>query len=81
MSRKTHTETASRKTGNTAKLTYAGLLKKARSGTLEIAEGATIVCTLTGHGLKDPDTAVGGVKIPEPIAVDMEQLLERMELK
>jgi threonine synthase len=24
----------------------------------KIAEGSTIVCTLTGHGLKDPDTAI-----------------------
>jgi len=24
----------------------------------KIPEGSTIVCTLTGHGLKDPDTAI-----------------------
>ena len=23
-----------------------------------IAEGSRVVCTLTGHGLKDPDTAI-----------------------
>lgn len=34
----------------------AGALKDIESG--KIAEGSTIVCTLTGHGLKDPDTAI-----------------------
>jgi threonine synthase len=24
----------------------------------KIPKGSTIVCTLTGHGLKDPDTAI-----------------------
>lgn len=34
----------------------AGLTKDSQAGRLP--EGATIVCTLTGHGLKDPDSAV-----------------------
>jgi len=33
----------------------AGALKDIRSGAIE--EGSTVVCTLTGHGLKDPDVA------------------------
>ncbi|MEM7166412.1 MAG: threonine synthase [Planctomycetota bacterium] len=57
----------------------AGLLQQARNGTLAVKEGATIVCTLTGHGLKDPDTAVAGVAIPDPIPVDLDTLLARME--
>jgi len=32
-----------------------------------VADGATIVCTLTGHGLKDPDTAIS--QSPEPVRV------------
>lgn len=56
----------------------AGLLKQTRSGTLALAADATIVCTLTGHGLKDPDTAVRGLEIPQPIPADLDQLLERM---
>ena len=32
-----------------------------------IPSGATIVCTLTGHGLKDPDTAVA--QSPQPVKV------------
>jgi len=34
----------------------AGALRDIKSG--KIAEGSSIVCTLTGHGLKDPDTAI-----------------------
>ena len=34
----------------------AGALRDIRSG--RIPEGSRIVCTLTGHGLKDPDTAI-----------------------
>jgi threonine synthase len=37
-------------------ISLAGAMKDIRSG--KIAEGSTIVCTLTGHGLKDPDTAI-----------------------
>jgi threonine synthase len=35
----------------------AGALEDIRSG--RIPEGSTVVCTLTGNGLKDPDTAIG----------------------
>jgi threonine synthase len=31
-------------------------MRDIRSG--KIPEGSTIVCTLTGHGLKDPDIAI-----------------------
>jgi threonine synthase len=34
----------------------AGALRDVQSG--KIPEGSSIVCTLTGHGLKDPDTAI-----------------------
>ncbi len=34
----------------------AGAINDIQSG--KIKEGSTIVCTLTGHGLKDPDTAI-----------------------
>ena len=34
----------------------AGALRTIRSG--KIPEGSKLVCTLTGHGLKDPDTAI-----------------------
>jgi threonine synthase len=34
----------------------AGAMRDINSG--KIPEGSTVVCTLTGHGLKDPDTAI-----------------------
>lgn len=34
----------------------AGAMRDIQSG--KISEGSTVVCTLTGHGLKDPDTAI-----------------------
>ena len=34
----------------------AGALKDIAAG--KIPEGSSVVCTLTGHGLKDPDTAI-----------------------
>ena len=44
----------------------AGLLKDLARGV--IGEGSTIVCTLTGHGLKDPDTAIA--QSTKPVVVD-----------
>ncbi|MBK8162413.1 MAG: threonine synthase [Gammaproteobacteria bacterium] len=37
-------------------ISLAGALRDIRSG--RIPEGSRIACTLTGHGLKDPDTAI-----------------------
>jgi threonine synthase len=49
-------------------IALAGVLKDLELG--KIGEGSTIVCTLTGHGLKDPDVAIAqGAK---PITVDAE---------
>ncbi len=46
----------------------AGLLKKAESGSL--TPGQTVVCTVTGHGLKDPDWAIAGAPQPVTVAAD-----------
>ena len=46
----------------------AGLLKKKSEGLLD--EGQTVVCTVTGHGLKDPDWAIAGA--PQPVTVAAE---------
>ena len=46
----------------------AGVLKDLELG--RIGEGSTIVCTLTGHGLKDPDTAIA--QSAKPLTVDAE---------
>jgi len=40
----------------------AGLMNELRAGT--IADGSLVVCTLTGHGLKDPDIAIEHSETP-----------------
>jgi len=49
-------------------ISVAGVLKDLELG--RIGEGTTIVCTLTGHGLKDPDTAIA--QCVKPATVDAE---------
>jgi threonine synthase len=49
-------------------ISVAGVLKDLELG--RIGEGSTIVCTLTGHGLKDPDTAIA--QCAKPVTVDAE---------
>ncbi len=46
----------------------AGALKDIASG--KIPEGSRIVCTLTGNGLKDPDTAINQCKDAHPVTID-----------
>ncbi len=46
----------------------AGLLKVAAEGRLE--PGSTVVCVLTGHGLKEPDWAIAGAGAPKVIPPD-----------
>jgi threonine synthase len=46
----------------------AGLLKSVDDGWVE--RGSTVVCTVTGNGLKDPDTALRGTPPVTPIPVD-----------
>jgi threonine synthase len=46
----------------------AGLLATAADGRLPA--GSTVVCTLTGHGLKDPEWAISGA--PKPITVPVD---------
>ena len=58
----------------------AGLLNFAKDGKLE--KGKTIVCILTGHGLKDPDTAIktsSTKAISVPCSAD--KVAEILELK
>jgi threonine synthase len=49
-------------------ISIAGVMKDLAAGRLR--EGTSIVCTLTGHGLKDPDTAIG--QCVKPLTVDAE---------
>jgi threonine synthase len=43
----------------------AGLLKAG------VPAGSTVVCVLTGHGLKDPDIAIGQIAVPTPVEADI----------
>jgi threonine synthase len=47
----------------------AGLLQAAAQGTL--GEGKRVVCTVTGHGLKDPEWAIAGAPAPKTIPADV----------
>jgi threonine synthase len=46
----------------------AGLLQAVQAGT--IPRGSTVVCTVTGHGLKDPDWAISTAPAPTTIPAD-----------
>ena len=51
----------------------AGVIKRQQEGGFE--KGATIVCTLTGQGLKDPDTAISVSEKPVTIPVDLDAVV------
>ncbi len=43
-------------------ISVAGAIRDIKNG--KIVEGSTVTCTLTGHGLKDPDTAISQSNTP-----------------
>jgi len=56
----------------------AGLRLLARTGVLD--RGAVVVCVLTGHGLKDPGTAMESVGGPVSVSADVEAVAEVLGL-
>jgi threonine synthase len=56
----------------------AGLKKLADAKRIE--DGAVVVCTLTGHGLKDPHNAIRSCPEPVRVAADLGRVLEAMEI-
>ena len=52
----------------------AGLLK------VGVPEGSTVVCVLTGHGLKDPDLAISQITVPTPVDAEYAAVLEALGL-
>ncbi len=59
----------------------AGLLKlKRKSFFKNAAKGSVIVCILTGHGLKDPDSALIGVKKPKAVRAEIDAVLKAIRL-
>jgi threonine synthase len=57
----------------------AGLLQACEVG--QVTRGSVVVCTITGHGLKDPDTAVSGAKPPMTIGVDLAAAAQALGLR
>jgi threonine synthase len=57
----------------------AGLLQARAAG--QVAPGSVVVCTITGHGLKDPDIAVAGAQPPVTISIDVEAAARALNLR
>ncbi len=55
----------------------AGVLKLAK--TSYFRKDATVVCTLTGHGLKDPERALSSVPEPSQVPAEMQAILKAMQ--
>jgi threonine synthase len=54
----------------------AGVIKLAKAG--KIPDGSTVVCILTGHGLKDPDNAIMFGEKPTFIPCKVEEVAKRL---
>ncbi|HYA44585.1 MAG TPA: pyridoxal-phosphate dependent enzyme, partial [Acidimicrobiales bacterium] len=52
----------------------AGLLKAGAP------EGSVAVCVLTGHGLKDPDIAIGQIAVPKAVEADLGAVRDELGL-
>src|SRR3989338_1180764 len=63
----------------------AGLLKLAATGYFKKARGRqgplTIVCILTGHGLKDPERAIQSIRTPKPLPPSLSLISKAVGLK
>jgi threonine synthase len=44
-----------------------------------VPEGSTVVCVLTGHGLKDPDLAIGQIDVPSVVDADIEAIIAQLD--
>jgi len=58
--------------------TVAGLIKTVKAGRFE--PGSTVVLTLTGHGLKDPDTALESASRPTTVPPSIDAVLAQLGL-
>lgn len=54
----------------------AGVIKRQKEEGFE--KGVTVVCTLTGHGLKDPDTAISVSERPVTIPADLDAVVRAL---
>jgi threonine synthase len=51
----------------------AGLLQS------DIPSDSTVVCVLTGHGLKDPDLAISQIDVPSVVDADIDAILSSLD--
>jgi threonine synthase len=56
----------------------AGLLQGAQAGL--VAPGETVVCTVTGHGLKDPNRAIAEIEARPAVDATVDAVLEELGL-
>jgi threonine synthase len=56
----------------------AGLLQGAANGL--VARGETVVCTVTGHGLKDPNRAIAQIEARPPVDATVDAVSEELGL-
>ena len=56
----------------------AGLRQMKEAGA--VPAGSTVVCVLTGHGLKDPDWAIAGAPQPQKVPAAIGSILEHLDL-
>ncbi len=50
----------------------AGLLRS------DVTPGSTVVCVLTGHGLKDPDLAISQISVPPVVEADLDAVVREL---
>lgn len=58
----------------------AGILHLSRQGYFKGSKNGRIVCTLTGHGLKDPDIAIKNIAKPTAVKADIKTVLKEIGL-
>ena len=56
----------------------AGIIKLSKTGYFKGHEGKRIVCTVTGHGLKDPKTAMHDLPAPVVVAAERQKILKEI---
>ena len=58
----------------------AGIIKLAKAGYFKGHQGERLVCTVTGHGLKDPKTAMKDLPEPKVLKADKKDILKLIGL-
>ena len=58
----------------------AGVMKLAKAGYFKGHEGSRLTCTVTGHGLKDPKTAMKDLPEPKAVKADGKTILKMLGL-